>query len=199
VRPPCDAELWRQAGLGEAAAFGVLFERYARAIYNYCFRRMGEWALAEDLTSVVFLEAWRRRATVVLAGDSALPWLYGVATNVVRSQRRAKRRYRAALARIPRDRPAEFAGDVEERLDDERAMRAVLEAVLKLPRAQRDVIALCVWSELSYQDAAVALGVPVGTVRSRLARARAALAELEDASGHELGDRCVPAKQGAGR
>jgi DNA-directed RNA polymerase specialized sigma24 family protein len=96
MRPPSDAELWRQAGLGEAGAFGVLFDRHSRAIYNYCARRTGEWALAEDLTSIVFLEAWRRRAAVVLAGDSALPWLYGVATNVVRNQRRSKRRYRAA-------------------------------------------------------------------------------------------------------
>jgi RNA polymerase sigma-70 factor, ECF subfamily len=199
VRTPSDAELWRQASLGEAAAFGVLFERHARAIYNYCFRRTGEWPLAEDLTSVVFLEAWRRRAAVTLAGDSALPWLYGVATNVVRNQRRAKRRYRAALQRVPRERPAEFVGDVEGRLDDERVMRALLEAMAKLPRAQRDVIALCLWSELSYQEAAVALGVPVGTVRSRLARARAALAELEEARGHERSERCVLAKEGAGR
>jgi RNA polymerase sigma-70 factor (ECF subfamily) len=63
-------------------------------------------------------------------------------------------------------------------------MRAVLERIAKLPRIQQDVVALCVWSDLSYEEAAIALGVPIGTVRSRLARARAALVELEEAKRH---------------
>jgi RNA polymerase sigma factor (sigma-70 family) len=172
-----DRQLLRNA---DPASFGTLFERHGRAIYNYCFRRTADWAAAEDLTSVVFLEAWRKRKEVRLQGDSLLPWLYGVATNVLRNRSRSLRRYRAALERVPRGVEADFADDVAGRLDDERQMRAVLEAVRQLPTREQDVFALCAWSELSYEEAAVALGVPLGTVRSRLARARARLnARLE--------------------
>ena len=89
---PTDGELWRLAADGEPDAFGVLFERHAGTVYNYLFRRTGDWAVAEDLTSLVFLEAWRRRRDVRLEHESALPWLYGVATNVLRNRRRAQRR-----------------------------------------------------------------------------------------------------------
>ena len=68
-------------------SLGLLFERHAKLIYNYCFRRVGNWATAEDLVSVVFLEAWRKRGTL-LDPEKALPWLYGIATNVVRNRRR---------------------------------------------------------------------------------------------------------------
>ena len=81
-------------------SLGLLFERHAKLIYNYCFRRVGNWATAEDLVSVVFLEAWRKRGTL-LDPEKALPWLYGIATNVVRNRRRWERRYAAALSRIP--------------------------------------------------------------------------------------------------
>ena len=121
-----DAELWRRAVEGAPDAFGVLFERHARAVYNYLFRRTADWALAEDLTSVVFLEAWRRRGDVRLERDLALPWLLGVATNVLRNRRRSQWRYRAALERVPRERADDFADDADGRLDDERRMRVVL-------------------------------------------------------------------------
>jgi RNA polymerase sigma factor (sigma-70 family) len=159
-----DAELWRRAAAGEAAAFGVLFERHARTVYNYCFRRTANFAEAEDLTSVVFLEAWRRREAVVLANESALPWLLGVATNVVRNRRRSQWRHRAALARIPRENAPDLAEEANGRVDDERRMWAVLRAVARLPRREQDVLALCAWAELSYEEAAAALGIPVGTV-----------------------------------
>lgn len=186
---PTDAVLWERAAAGDAAAFGTLFERHARTVYNYCFRRTADWSLAEELTAVVFLEAWRRRSQVRLERDDALPWLLGVATNVIRNSRRSQRRHRVALERLPRERAADFAGDVDERLDDERQMRAALRAVAELPRADQDVLALCVWEDLTYEEAALALGVPVGTVRSRLSRARARLRELTLNSGHEWDER----------
>lgn len=153
------------------AGFGGLFERHGRAVYNYCFRRTADWSAAEDLTSVVFLVAWRRRKDVRLDGDSLLPWLYGVATNVLRNRNRSLRRHRAALERLPRGHEADFADDVAGRLDDERRMREVLAALEVLPQRDRDILALCVWSGLTYEQAAVALDLPVGTVRSRLSRA----------------------------
>jgi RNA polymerase sigma-70 factor (ECF subfamily) len=97
----------------------------------------------------------------------------------------SQRRHRAALERLPRERVADFAGDVHERLDDERQMRAALRALRKLSRDDQDVLALRVWEELTYEQTALALGVPVGTVRSRLSRARARLRELTANPGHE--------------
>ena len=182
---PTDAVLWQRAVAGDPDSFGELFERHSRSVYNYCFRRTGSWSQAEDLTSVVFLEAWRRRSDVRLEHERALPWLLGVATNVIRNSWRSQRRHRAAMARFPRERDLDFAPDVDERLDDERQVGEVLRALKKLSRADQDVLALCSWQGLSYEETAVALGVPVGTVRSRLSRARARLSELTPPSGHE--------------
>jgi RNA polymerase sigma factor (sigma-70 family) len=184
-----DAALWQRAANGDTAAFGTIFERHARTVYNYCFRRTGNWAQAEELTAIVFLEAWRRRTQVQLERDEAIPWLLGVATNVLRNLRRSQRRHRAALDRLPRERVADFAADVDARLDDERQMRATLRAIGKLPRSDQDVLALCVWEELTYEQAALALAIPVGTVRSRLSRARARLRELSSNPGHEWDER----------
>ena len=195
-RVSTDAELWELAAAGEPAAFAALFERHARAVYNFCFRRTADWALAEDLTSVVFLEAWRRRADVRLDGESALPWLLGVATNVVRNRWRSQRRHKAALERLPRDTAGGFADDADARLDDERRMGEALRLVARLPRREQDVLALCTWAGLSYEEAAIALGLPVGTVRSRLSRARARLRELARPSGHERDDdQAVPLQE----
>lgn len=180
-----DDLLWWSARRGDADAFATLFERHAKTIYNYCFRRVGDWSVAEDLLSVVFLEAWRRRDKELPPGK-VLPWLYGIATNVVRNRRRSERRYRVALARVPAARPEDdFGDDADVRLDDERRMRDAVALLKRLPRGQQDVFVLCGWDDLSYEDAAFALGVPVGTVRSRLSRARRSLEELEAARGHE--------------
>lgn len=183
-----DSTLWSRARSGDRAAFGTLFERHANAIYNYCFRRIGDWATAEDLLSIVFLEAWRRRSKE-LPPHKVLPWLYGIATNVIRNQQRSQRRHAAALRRMPAPRAdPSFAELADAHLDDEREMKHVLALVRQLPKQEQDVFALCAWSELSYEDAAIALDVPVGTVRSRLSRARARLRELGPAFGHEPDD-----------
>ena len=180
-----DSSLWSRAPSGESEAFGILFERHARTIYNYCFRRVGSWAVAEDLVSIVFLEAWRR-IDKPLPGGKELPWLLGIATNVVRNRRRAERRHAAALRRVPQPRPdPSFADDSDQRIDDEELMGRALTLLARLPRREQDVFALCAWSGLCYEDTAIALQIPVGTVRSRLSRARARLQELEPGIGHE--------------
>jgi RNA polymerase sigma factor (sigma-70 family) len=170
---PDDSALWSRARSGDADAFGMLFERHANAIYNYCSRRVGDWATAEDLLSVVFLEAWRRRDKALPPGK-VLPWLYGIATNVVRNQGRSQRRYAAALRRMP-------PGDQHEYIDDDLQLQSVVGRVKHLPRREQEVFALCAWFDVSYEDAALALSIPVGTVRSRLSRARARLRELDRA------------------
>lgn len=182
-----DRALWGRGLDGDSAAFGILFERHAGRIYNYCFRRTADWALAEDLTSTTFLLAWRSRGQEQLQAESALPLLYGIATNVLRNRRRSLKRGREAFARLPLPRVEEpdFAEEAATRVDDQSAMRELLMLFSRLPRREQDVMALCEWSELSYEDAAVALGIPIGTVRSRLARGRRRLRELATASGPE--------------
>jgi RNA polymerase sigma-70 factor (ECF subfamily) len=181
-----DLDLWAGATAGDAAAFGALFERHARTVYNYCFRRTGLWAEAEDLTSVVFLEAWRRRNEAADV-QAVVPWLLGVATNVVRNRHRSRRRCAAALSRMPPPQPdPDHADEIAHRLDDESRMRQILQLVRHLPSIDQDVFILCAWTEMTYAQTAAALGVPVGTVRSRLSRARARLRELAARSGHQL-------------
>ncbi|WP_106396948.1 RNA polymerase sigma factor [Actinocorallia populi] len=180
-----DLELWGAAVAGDEQAFGELFARHGRVVYNFCFRRTADWSAAEDLASVVFLETWRRREHVRLEGGSLLPWLYGVATNVLRNHQRSLRRYGAVLARVPEPvAPEEDADLVAARLDDQRRMREVLDRIAHLPRRDRELLALCVWEGLTYTEAAAALGIPVGTVRSRLSRIRAGLKEPPPLPGH---------------
>jgi RNA polymerase sigma factor (sigma-70 family) len=178
-----DESLFRACAKGDQQAFAELYERHARTIYNYLFRRLADWSEAEDLTAVVFLEAFRRRSEVVVVEGKLLPWLYGIATNVLRNRRRALWRHRDLMARLSAE-PARATPDVAARAEAAEQMRSVLARVATLPRKQQDVVALCVWSQLSYEEAAAALDVPVGTVRSRLARARAAVVELGDAPRH---------------
>jgi len=182
---PSDASLWERSRAGEAEAFGLLFERHAKEIYNYSFRLVGDWLTAEDLLSLTFLEAWRRRDKQ-LPEAKVLPWLFGIATNVARNRRRSDRRYAAALKRVPAPQPEpDFAERCVSRLDDERRMREAMAVLARLPAHEREVFVLCTCMGLSYDDAALALGVPIGTVRSRLSRARTHLRELESACGHE--------------
>ncbi|HWD79593.1 MAG TPA: sigma-70 family RNA polymerase sigma factor [Kribbella sp.] len=176
-----DRELWDRAADGESGAFAQLYDRHARAIYNFLHRRTGSWTDAEDLTSVVFLQAWRRRADVVLDRESALPWLLRTADYTVRNEWRTKLRYRRALAaaHLVHREVDDPADDVAQRLDDDRRIRAVQESLKRLPRQEREIVELCVWAGLDQAAAAVALDVPIGTVKSRLSRARKHLRELD--------------------
>ncbi|KQV11816.1 hypothetical protein ASE03_14090 [Kitasatospora sp. Root187] len=164
---------------GDQSAFGELFDDHAQGVYRYAVRALGDWAAAEDAVSLTFLEAWRLRAKLDQDGDSVRPWLFGIATNVLRNTARAARRHRAALARLPdRDVVPDFADELVGRLDDSARLAAARRALERLRRRDREVFQLCVLVGLDYAAAAEALGVPVGTVRSRLSRARARLREL---------------------
>jgi RNA polymerase sigma-70 factor (ECF subfamily) len=178
-------ELRRRIRAGDHDAFGDLFDAYARSVYNHAFRLTGEWSAAEEIVSLTFLDAWRLRTRLDEEGGSPRPWLLGIATNVTRNTRRAARRHAAALARLPREEAAgDFADEVAGRVDDAARLDLVRIALAKLRRPEREVLALCVWSGLDYAAAAESLGVPVGTVRSRLSRARTKLAKhMEPAVG----------------
>jgi RNA polymerase sigma-70 factor (ECF subfamily) len=173
---PTDRDLWEQAGAGSGEAFGLLFDRHSRAVYNHCFRLTASWATAEDLTSATFLLAWRHRDRMRPANDSLRPWLLAVATNAARSERRSVRRRLSLVERAGPDRPtADHADDVAGRVDDERRMASVLVELHKLPRSEQEAVALCLWSGLSYPEAAAALGIAEVSVRSRVSRARSKL------------------------
>ena len=194
-----DVLLWARASAGDADAFGELFDRHAAAVYNFCFRLTADWSAAEDLMSATFVQAWRRAGQVRLE-DAVLPWVLAVARNLCLNHRRSLRRRVAGLSRVPVPGSApDHADEVAGRLDDERAMRAVHRALAALRDDDRAVVDLVLLGGLPYAEAAAALGVPVGTVRSRLSRAKsrlkdAALAAQLDAAepnglvGHRRGE-----------
>jgi RNA polymerase sigma-70 factor (ECF subfamily) len=172
---------------GDPDAFSLLFDENSRAVYNLVFRLTGNWSTAEEAVSLTFLEAWRLRTSVEPEGGSLRPWLLGIAINVHRNMNRAARRHRTALGRLPPPPPVpDFADELAGQLDDARQLRRVLAVLDGLRSAERDVIALCVWSGLDYAAAAQALGVPVGTVRSRLSRARRNLRKLAAADDDQV-------------
>jgi RNA polymerase sigma-70 factor (ECF subfamily) len=171
---PDDVELWRRVQADDPDAFGVLFARHGERLHAYALRRTADPAQAEDVTAMVFLEAWRRRADIELTRPSALPWLYGIAANVLRHGHRSRRRHAAALERLAQL-PARSPSLVEVQAEAAEEARRVLEEVQRLPARERDVLVLSVWEGLSHADTAEALGTTVGTVKSRLSRARSRL------------------------
>jgi RNA polymerase sigma factor (sigma-70 family) len=173
-------------------AFAALFDNYAPAVYRYAAGLTGNWSAAEEVVSLTFLEAWRLRRTVTRDGGSLRPWLLGIAVNVTRNQARAARRHRAAMSRIapPPDLP-DFAEELTARLDDRDRLAALRAAVRGLPPRERDVL-ICVWSGLDSTEAAQALGVPEGTVRARLSRARRRLRALAADAAPQAGPRNDP-------
>ncbi|WP_406601535.1 RNA polymerase sigma factor [Lentzea miocenica] len=171
-----DAELWAR---GDEQAFGELFDRYAEAVWNHAYRLTASWSTAEDLTSATFMTAWRRRAQMTLVRDSALPWLFTVAGNLARSEFRRKERFTRLLLRVPRnDVQRDHADDVVSSLDHEARLSQVLQAVERLPRAEREAVELVLLGELSAAEAAEALGVAEVSVRSRISRARTRLRKV---------------------
>ncbi|MFB7545220.1 RNA polymerase sigma factor [Streptomyces zaomyceticus] len=190
---------------GDPSAFAELFDSYARSVYNHAFRLTGDWSVAEDVMATTFMEAWRLREKVDPEGGSVRPWLLGVATNVARNHCRGNRRYRAAAVAYAASGPAEasvpdHASEVAGRIDDRRRIAATLRALGTLRRTEREVLVLCLWEGLAYTEVAQALRVPVGTVRSRLSRARTKLRigaerELAGEKGEPLAEKREPASR----
>jgi RNA polymerase sigma factor (sigma-70 family) len=169
-----DTDLWRRVRAGDADAFGLIFRRHGDRIHGYALRRTGDPVTAEDVTAVVFLETWRRRGQIDLQQRSALPWLYGVAANVIHRWRRNRRRHEAALDRLARL-PVPGPPPVERQSESTDDAERVLARIRQLPARERDVLVLSVWEGLSHAEIAAALGIGVGTVKSRLSRARSRL------------------------
>ncbi|MDP9303074.1 MAG: sigma-70 family RNA polymerase sigma factor [Actinomycetota bacterium] len=162
-----DADAIRES-LVNAATFAVLFDRHYRAVHRFLRARIGA-ALAEDLASETFTIAFRRRFAYDLSRPDAAPWLYGIAVNLVREERRTEERRLRAYAR------SSPADDPEYEIQDWRLDGTVAAALLELPLEDRNLILLHAWAQLSYDELATALGLPLGTVRSRLSRTRSKL------------------------
>ncbi|HEY7143318.1 MAG TPA: RNA polymerase sigma factor [Streptosporangiaceae bacterium] len=163
-----------ERSIGAPDCFAALFDRHAPAIYRYVARRLGPDA-ADDLVAEAFLVAFQRRGSYDRTQADARPWLYGIATNLIGRRRRDEVRFLRAIARAGVSPAAEpFADQVTERVDAQ-AVRGQLAAALGgLSSPLRDTV-LLVASGLSHEEVARALGVPAGTVASRLARARGRL------------------------
>ncbi|MFB7168054.1 RNA polymerase sigma factor [Streptomyces sp. NPDC056242] len=149
--------------------FARLYDRYAPDIHRYAARRLGDHA-ADDVTADTFLTAFRVRARYDASRASARPWLYGIAAYLIGKQRRKEVRGLRALARTGQDPVA--AGWVEDTADLVADRAPLADALAALSAADRHVLLLVAWADLTYQEVAEALGIPVGTVRSRLNRAR---------------------------
>lgn len=167
-----DAEVVARS-LEQPEAFALLYDRYAADIHRYAARRLGDSA-ADDITADTFLTAFRVRSRYDLTRANARPWLYGIAGNLIGRQRRTEVRALRALARTGHDPVAASWGDswVEETDSRIAAQGPLAGALAALSAGDRNVLLLVAWADLTYQEVAEALDIPVGTVRSRLNRAR---------------------------
>ena len=149
-------------------AFAAVFERHFAAVHRYSQQRVGPDA-ADEIASETFLRAFDNRSRFDGRRPSARPWLLGIATNLMRRRWRDERRQLAAYAEALQGAAgaAAVAAPRNPGLDDDLAA-----ALAALTRDDRDTLLLFVWADLSYQEIADALAVPIGTVRSRISRAR---------------------------
>jgi RNA polymerase sigma-70 factor (ECF subfamily) len=185
------------ASLTDPLRFGALFDRHATVLHRYLVRRIGPDE-AEGMVSDVFRIAFERRSSYDPDRPNARPWLYGIATNLLAKHRRSEARRIHAVARLAAQRvpPPDLAETVTAAIDASDLWPRVAEAVTSLPEPERDALILHIWESLSYEEVADALGVPIGTVRSRLNRARTRLRELAPPSGEGEGERSSAASAG---
>jgi RNA polymerase sigma factor (sigma-70 family) len=166
----------------DPAVFGGIFDRHHAELYRYLRRRI-DGGLAADLAAETFVIAFARRGTYRADTQDARPWLYGIAHNLLRNHVRAERRQLAAYTRLGADPLADADAAAAFSLADSRADSAAVSARLaqilaRMPARDRDVLLLFAWADMSYTEIARALSIPVGTVRSRLNRARRQLRGL---------------------
>jgi RNA polymerase sigma-70 factor, ECF subfamily len=160
------------ASLDEPERFAAVFDRHAPSIHQYVARRLGRDA-ADDVTAETFLTAFRTRARYDSARAGVRPWLYGIAAKLISRHRRQEVAALRLLARTGQDPVAEsWADSADERVDAQAASRSLAGALAKLTAGERHALLLLAWADFTYTEIAEALDIPVGTVRSRLSRAR---------------------------
>jgi RNA polymerase sigma-70 factor (ECF subfamily) len=177
---PSDAEVIVRS-FDEPEAFGLIYDRHSATLLRFLGRRVGG-KVAEGLLGDLFRVAFERRKTFDSSRPSALPWLYGIGSNVLLKHRRSEARRLRANARMAAD-VGRDGHTSAAALDARVLFPRVAGAIESLPDDERDALLLFAWEELSYQSVAEALELPIGTVRSRLNRARARLRELIEPNG----------------
>jgi RNA polymerase sigma-70 factor (ECF subfamily) len=172
----------------DAAAFGIVFERHIEQIYTYVVRRVGP-TVAEELTAETFAKAFEHRARFEPLHESAGPWLYGIATNVLHKAWRAERRQLSAFGRwaATSDVAVDDFDGADDRVDAEREAATLLAALGHLEPGDRDALLLFAWEGLSYEEIGAALEIPTGTVASRINRARRRLKDAPAQIGESMG------------
>ena len=165
---PSDEELYRRIREGDREALGTLYERREAALYRYALQVSGNRTMAEEAVHEAFSELIRPRSGFDAGRGSLEAYLYGIVRNRLRVARRL----------APMENASEPAAedDILRRLIEDEAAAALYSAVRELPEAYRDAVLLCDLEERSYEEAAQLMDCPVGTVRSRLYRARRLLA-----------------------
>ena len=161
------------ASLHEGLRFAAIFDRHVDAVRRFVTRRLGASA-ADDVVSEAFRVAFERRATFDASATSALPWLYGIAANLVRRQHRDHSRWLSALARANgrRDVAGDPLVDAGDRVDATSGRAALADALVQLADHEREVLLLVAWEQLTPTEVADVLGIPAATARTRLRRAR---------------------------
>lgn len=161
------------SSIADPMRFATIFDRHAVAVRRFAARRLGA-ASADDTVAETFRIAFERRADFDRSANTALPWLYGIAGNLVRRQHRDHHRWLTALGRSTGQRQlvADPLLEVGDRLDAERQRSALIDAVLDLVQGEREVLLLVAWEQVTPAEAAEALGIPAATARTRLHRAR---------------------------
>jgi len=178
---PSDAEVIGRS-LSEPETFGLIYDRHAATLLRFLGRRAGA-KIAEGLVGDLFRIAFERRKAFDASRESALPWLYGIGSNLLLKHRRSEARRLRATARMAADNLSTDSRTRAAALDARVSISRVADAIESLPDEEREPLLLFAWEELSYQHMAEALELPIGTVRSRLNRARAHLRELLEPSG----------------
>ena len=185
VMPSADPDHWERLRSGDPSALRALYDEHADAVFRFAFRRTASTSAAEDVTQATFTTVWRqatRGRLPRLELPTARPLLIRIASNECRNAARTHRRRRALQDRLEQTEAVttvrDHAEEVSRRIDDERRMSLVRAALGDLPAGQREAIELVVWEGLSIAEAATALGVAEGTVKSRLSRARKRLGEM---------------------
>jgi RNA polymerase sigma factor (sigma-70 family) len=168
-----DAEIFRRS-VHDPEAFREIFERHAAAVHAYARKRIG--TAGEEILAQTFLTAFEKRTRFDSSYASARPWLLGIATNLIRHHLREEREHLTALRRIGPERSATPVED-DARLDAERMKPTLIDALLALSDEDRETFLLLALGQLTYEEVASALGIPIGTVRSRIHRARMHLRE----------------------
>lgn len=163
--------------IGSPVAFAPIFDRHFDAVHAYLQRRIGP-DLADELAAQTFLVAFDNRTRYDSSRPNARPWLFGIATNLLLHHRRHAARELRAYAMTGIDPILDAFDGVEARIDASNMRRELADALARIPADELDVLLLYAWADLSYPEVAEALEIPIGTVRSRLSRARGRIREL---------------------